>query len=162
MTPQLWRSIEIVFKLESQSMNCKHVKHNSPDYVRAVELRRLVLRIPLGLDFTPEQLASEHDSTHFIGENAEAKVVATAMATPYHDTSIKVRQVAVDPNCQGQGLGREIMFFVEDWARSAGYREVVLHARQVAVDFYLRIGYEIFDEPFEEVGIPHRKMRKAL
>lgn len=143
-------------------MNCKHVEHNSPDYLRAVELRRLVLRIPLGLDFTPEQLASEHDSKHFIGEDSQAKVVATAMATPYDEATIKVRQVAVDPSSQGQGLGREIMFFAEDWARETGYQQVVLHARQVAVDFYLWIGYEIFDEPFEEVGIPHRKMRKAL
>jgi len=142
-------------------MPCLVIEHNSPDYLRAVELRREVLRFPLGMDYTPEQLASEGDSAHFMLE-LDGKVVASAMATRYDNHSIKVRQVAVDPTLQGKGLGREIMLFAEDWARSQGYKEAILHARQVAVDFYLRIGYEIYGEPFEEVGIPHRKMRKLL
>ena len=29
-----------------------------------------------------------------------------------------------------------------------------LHARQIAVPFYERLGYTIVGEPFEEVGIP--------
>lgn len=142
-------------------MSCRVIDHHSPDYFRAVQLRREVLRFPLGMDYTPEQLAKEDDSTHFILE-LDGNVVASAMATRYDDRTVKVRQVAVDPAMQGKGLGREIMFFAEDWARSQGYTEAMLHARQVAVDFYLRIGYEIFDEPFEEVGIPHRKMRKHI
>ena len=142
-------------------MPCRVIEHDSPDYYRAVQLRREVLRFPLGMDYTPEQLASEDDSMHFILE-LDGNVVASAMATPYDDETIKVRQVAVEGTMQGKGLGREIMFYVEDWAKSQGYLESMLHARQVAVEFYLRIGYEIFDEPFEEVGIPHRKMRKAL
>ncbi|MBS1701877.1 MAG: GNAT family N-acetyltransferase [Armatimonadetes bacterium] len=142
-------------------MNCLIVAHESPEYWAAVELRRQVLRFPLGMDYTPEQLASESDSTHFaILDGAVA--VATAMATPYTNEIVKIRQVAVDPSRQGQGLGRQVMFYAEDWSRAEGFAEAVLHARQVAVDFYLRIGYEIFDEPFEEVGIPHRKMRKRL
>ncbi len=120
-----------------------------------------MLRFPLGMDYTEDQLAGEDDSTHFLLE-VEGQVLASAMATHYKDGLIKVRQVAVDPASQGKGYGREIMLFAESWAAQKGYREATLHARQVAVDFYLKIGYEIFDEPFEEVGIPHRKMRKAL
>jgi predicted GNAT family N-acyltransferase len=39
---------------------------------------------------------------------------------------------------------------------------MVLHARDTAVPFYEALGYEAFDDPFVEVAIPHRKMRKAL
>lgn len=142
-------------------MPCRVIEHNSPDYRRAVALRRIVLRFPLGMDYTEEQLATESDSTHFILEEGD-QVLASAMATPYDSTTIKVRQVAVDPNQQGKGLGRAIMLFAEDWALREGYQLAILHARQVAVDFYLKLGYEIYDEPFEEVGIPHRKMLKSL
>ena len=142
-------------------MPCRVIEHNSPDYRRAVELRRVVLRFPLGMDYTEEQLASENDSAHFILEEGD-QVLASALMTPYDDQTVKVRQVAVDPDTQGKGLGRTIMLFAEDWAKNQGFQTAILHARQVAVDFYLKIGYEIYDEPFEEVGIPHRKMRKSL
>lgn len=142
-------------------MNCYEVGHGSQEYKQAVELRRQVLRLPLGLDFTEEQLASEIDSFHFVGE-VEGIVLATAMATPIDLEKVKIRQVAVSQSQQGKGYGREIMLFAEQWATALEYKQIVLHAREAVVDFYLALGYELFDEPFEEVGIPHRKMRKNL
>ncbi len=142
-------------------MICKVVYHGSQEYQQAVELRRQVLRLPLGLDFTVEQLDSEIDSFHFVGD-VEGIVLATAMATPLDIEIIKIRQVAVSQSQQGKGFGRDIMLFTEEWASQMEYKTVVLHARATVVDFYLKLGYELFDEPFEEVGIPHRKMRKFL
>ena len=129
--------------------------------MQAVELRRQVLRLPLGLDFTEEQLGSEIDSFHFIGE-VEGIVLATAIATPIDLENVKIRQVAVSKSQQGKGYGRDIMLFAEEWAKELEYKTIVLHAREVVVNFYLKLGYELFDEPFEEVGIPHRKMRKHV
>jgi hypothetical protein len=43
-----------------------------------------------------------------------------------------------------------------------GYKRVYLHARVVAVDFYLKLGYELFGEEFIEVNIPHRHMQKFV
>jgi predicted GNAT family N-acyltransferase len=39
---------------------------------------------------------------------------------------------------------------------------MILHAREAAVPFYLKLGYALAGEPFEEVGIPHRAMEKTL
>lgn len=142
-------------------MNVRLIGHFTDDYLRAVELRRVVLRFPLGLDYTQEQLLSEHDSHHFILEDGDV-IVGSAMSTPLPNGQIKIRQVAIEPSWQGQGLGKILMLGVEDHARTEGFTEAILHARQVAVAFYEAIGYEIIDEPFEEVGIPHRKMRKAI
>jgi predicted GNAT family N-acyltransferase len=50
----------------------------------------------------------------------------------------------------------------EDWAVQAGFAEIVLHARANVVPMYEKLGYEVIGEPFEEVTIPHRKMRKSL
>ena len=95
-------------------MPARVIAHNSDEYRRAVQLRREVLRWPLGMDYTEEQLAGENDSAHFLLD-LDGKAVATAMATPYQEGILKVRQVAVDPSVQGKGHGSNIMFCAEDW-----------------------------------------------
>jgi predicted GNAT family N-acyltransferase len=50
----------------------------------------------------------------------------------------------------------------EEVARQRGFDRIVLHARDTAVAFYLRLGYQLEGEPFEEVGILHRRMAKTL
>ena len=37
-----------------------------------------------------------------------------------------------------------------------------LHAREAAIPFYVALGYATEGSPFEEVGLPHRTMAKAL
>ena len=39
---------------------------------------------------------------------------------------------------------------------------LLLHAQASAAPFYLRAGYSVEGAPFEEAGIPHVAMRKAL
>lgn len=73
-----------------------------------------------------------------------------------------MRQVAVQADLQGQGLGRILVEFSEATARAHGFARMVLNARDTAVNFYLRLGYEIEGEPFTEVTIPHRRMSKLL
>jgi predicted GNAT family N-acyltransferase len=90
------------------------------------------------------------------------QVVATATATDLGDRVVKIRQVAVDFSLRGKGHGREIMLCSEEWAKEAGFKTVSLHARAVVMEFYLKLGYEIVGDGFEEVGIPHRKMVKKL
>mgnify|MGYP001410885457 CR=1 FL=1 len=43
-----------------------------------------------------------------------------------------------------------------------GQPEVLLHAQSSAAPFYLRAGYSVEGDPFEEAGIPHLAMRKRL
>lgn len=137
------------------------VPYGSPEYDATVELRRAVLRRPLGLDFTEEQLAEEKDDIHFAFLHAD-EALACLVFTPKGDGLLKMRQVAVREDIQGQGLGRQLVETSEAWARSHGYKRIVLHARDTAVPFYLAQGYEIEGEPFEEVGIPHRAMAKDI
>lgn len=53
------------------------------------------------------------------------------------------------------------MAAVEDAAR-AGAREVVLAAQVAAIPFYERLGYVAECPVFDDAGIPHRTMRRAL
>ena len=55
-----------------------------------------------------------------------------------------VENVAVLPERQGHGLGRELMAFAEDHARAAGLAEVALYTNQKMTEnlrFYAALGY---------------------
>ena len=82
-------------------------------------------------------------STVLVGRHRDA-IVATAMVG--HDGHRGwVYYVAVDPNRQGQGLGRTVMSSVEDWLRQAGVPKLQLLVRREnakASGFYQSLGYE--------------------
>ena len=139
----------------------RRVEHRSEGYERAVGLRTGVLREPLGLVFTTEQLDGEYSSSHFVGE-LNGAVVATALVSPDPGHVARIRQVAVSPTCQGKGFGAALMRFVESWSVENGYRSAVLHSRATVGGFYESLGYVREGDEFEEIGIPHILMTKAL
>ena len=133
----------------------------SPEQLASIELRKRVLRWPLGLDFTPEQLAAEVDEFHLVALDGD-ELVACLVLTPQSREVIKMRQVAVEPDWQGKGVGKQLVEFSERVSRDKGFTQMVLNARDTAVPFYLKLDYQIEGEPFEEVTIPHRRMVKEL
>lgn len=142
-------------------MDIRLAEHGTRDYWEAVKLRDQVLRQPLGLAFTDNELAAEADQLHFLGY-MDRKAVACAVLQWVTPVVAKMRQVAVRRDFQNQGLGRRLVESFEDEALRRGFHEIVLHAREVAVPFYLRLGYEVVGDPFEEIGLPHQRMRKLL
>lgn len=138
------------------------IEFATPEYDEAVALRYEVLRKPLGLEFLPEQLAAEWSDIHLAAVDTAGKMVAILMLTPVNDQEVKMRQVAVAPEQQGRGLGAALVAQSEEIARSMNFNRMTLHARETAVPFYLRLGYEKVGDLFEEVSIPHFKMRKTL
>lgn len=139
----------------------RQIEHNGAEYYAMTHLRREVLRRPLGLDFTSEDLTVE--SGHFLLAAFDGlEMVGCLVLTPYDAEHVKMRQVAVVPGRQGKGIGKQMVDFSERFAREKGFGHMILHARDTAVPFYLALGYEIIGEPFEEVTIPHRKMAKKL
>jgi GNAT superfamily N-acetyltransferase len=73
-----------------------------------------------------------------------------------------MRQLAVVPELQKRGIGTALVEYSEDLARKAGYRRMILHARETAVAFYEKLGYSRLGDRFEEVTIPHWAMEKHL
>ena len=73
-----------------------------------------------------------------------------------------MKQVAVLPDLQGQGVGKALVQYSEALARRLGFTRMVLHARETAVPFYEKLGYSRFGERFQEVTIPHWAMDKGL
>ncbi len=144
-----------------KTLCCRPVTHGSSEYEATVALRDEVLRKPLGLKFTPEQLTAESSAYHLACYRG-SELVACLVLVPGDNETIKMRQVAVAPHAQGQGIGRVLVAFAERFAREHGFREMTLHARETAVPFYEKLGYERVGDRFEEVTLPHWAMRKEL
>jgi GNAT superfamily N-acetyltransferase len=137
------------------------INHGSTNYWHAVDLRYAVLREPLGLNYTREQLLAEDKDIHIV-YYTDSIVMATLMLTPAENGHIKMRQVAVDEQYQGAGIGAKLVEYSEAYALDLGFTFMEMHARKSAVPFYLKQGYKIIGEEFMEVTIPHFKMDKDL
>lgn len=130
-------------------------------YEQALALRQRILRTPLGLDIRNDNLDAEKEQVIFVYlENN--KVLGCVLLQPYDGQIFKLRQMAVDAQRQREGIGAALVRAAEEYAASAGRPNIVLHARETALHFYERLGYEVIGAPFIEVGIPHRKMEKCL
>ena len=74
----------------------------------------------------------------------------------------RIGRMAVHRVLRGEGHGEAVLRALEDVARARGDRAVGLHAQRSAERFYTRLGYAPVGEPFEEAGIPHIEMERAL
>lgn len=142
-------------------MPLKIIDHDSKEYKQMVELRRQILRKPLGLDFTDNDLQKEKDDV-LIAAYEDDEILGCCILTEINPTTVRLRQMAVKAGLQGKGIGRVLMQFAENIARDRGYRKLCMHSRKTAAGFYERLGYTIAGEEFTEVTIPHYNMEKKL
>ncbi|MCX6315500.1 MAG: GNAT family N-acetyltransferase [Sphingobacteriales bacterium] len=142
-------------------MALKQIDHGSKEYQQMVALRREVLRKPLGLSFTADELAKEKDDI-LIAAFDDDEMLACCLLTKMDNKCLRLRQMAVQDNLQGKGIGASMMNFAELVARDKGYRKLIMHARKTAVGFYEKLGYKSVGDEFIEVTIPHYVMEKKL
>ncbi|MEN8929441.1 MAG: GNAT family N-acetyltransferase [Flavobacteriales bacterium] len=142
-------------------MEIKIVKHYSKDYWKMVKLRDKILREPLNLMFSEEELFLENEQIHIGGFEGD-KAIASLSLVKLSPTLLKMRQVCVSATHQGKNLGKELVLFAENWAKENEYSQIECNARESAVPFYKSNTYKIEGEQFFELRIPHFKMTKDL
>lgn len=146
--------------MTQQRMICE-VAHGSPAYWATVALRDSILRKPLGLDFSVEELEAEKDSHHLACHLGD-RLMGCLVLRPSAGGDVQMRQVAVVAEFQGKGIGTALVEYSEALARKIGYRRMILHAREMAVPFYEKLGYGKTGDRFMEVMLPHWEMAKHL
>ncbi|MBN2579570.1 MAG: GNAT family N-acetyltransferase [Pirellulales bacterium] len=151
----------MVENLASEQQVICEVAHGSPEYWATVGLRNLILRQPLGLEFTEEEREADKKFHHF-ASYLGGRLAGCLVLCPREGGDVQMRQVAVVAELQGQGVGTALVEYSEAWARQAGYRRMILHARDTAVAFYEKLGYSKVGEQFVEISIPHWEMEKRL
>ena len=143
-------------------MNIIQVEFATPEYDETVALRYKILREPLELDFTEEQLAAEYADFH-LAAYSDARILRGCLVlTPKNDKVLKMRQVAINIGSQGKGIGTLLVQASEAFGRANGFEIMELNARDTAIHFYEKLNYQKVGEEFIEVNIPHFKMLKSL
>ena len=142
-------------------MALKIIDYDTKEYQQMVKLRDDILRKPLGLGFSPEELEKEKDNM-LIGAFEDDDMLGCCMMVEKDPSTLRLRQVAVLNNLQGKGIGRALTGFAENLARDAGYKILSMHARKNAIGFYEKMGYNVASDEFTEITIPHYVMEKIL
>jgi len=142
-------------------MPIKQIDHGTREYQQMVELRYEILRKPLHLVFDQGELDKERDDI-LIGAFEEEKILGCCLLSRIDKSAVRLRQMAVQNNLQGKGIGASMMHFAENVARDAGFKTILMHARKTAIGFYEKLGYRISGGEFLEISLPHFVMIKPL
>lgn len=164
-----WRSAISLAKVmtfgssdESLDVELISIEYSTNLYESALELRNEILRKPLGRSLDFVDLDGESEQQHFGILSYEKELIACVSAKKISAKHCKLRQMAVSENFQGKGIGAEFLSRVERELMAQGVQEISLHARESAIKFYEKLGYNCIGELFDEVGISHIKMHKNV
>ena len=94
--------------------------------------------------------------------HAIARLDGRAVGTGRLLPDAHIGRMAVLRECRGTGVGSRLLESLVEAARQRGDREVVLSAQVHAMPFYARHGFVPSGSVYQEAGIPHRDMRRAL
>jgi N-acetylglutamate synthase-like GNAT family acetyltransferase len=139
----------------------RHITTHDPEYRQEKDLRNRVLRMPLGLVLSEQDMRSEDAQLHLVALDGQGNVIGCLLVAFSGDTA-RFRQMAVEETYQGKGIGTELIKKAEQDVRARDIRTVTLHARVTAQGFYEKLGYTTTSDIFTEVTIPHIAMEKKL
>ena len=142
-------------------MALKIIDHGTPEYRQMIKLRDDLLRKPLGLSFTKEELEKEKENM-LIGAFDDDDILGCCMLVEQDPITVRLRQMAVLNDLQGKGIGKALTIFAENIARDHGYKIMNMHARKNVVGFYEKMGYKVIGDEFIEITISHYVMEKEL
>jgi YbgC/YbaW family acyl-CoA thioester hydrolase len=106
--------------------------------------------------------AADADCVHAVAHNHFGMALATGRLLEHVPGTAKIGRMAVLPAMRGSGIGRAVLDALMATARQRGDREVLLHAQLSAAPFYQRAGFQTRGPQFEEAGIGHVEMVRAL
>ncbi len=100
-------------------------------------------------------------ATHVIARHNEL-VIGTGRLLIRAEGTCQIGRMAVDQPWRRQGVGGQLLLYLEQEAHSQGMSQVMLHAQEYVKGFYAAHGYLERGESFLEAGIPHIEMRKEI
>jgi len=143
-------------------LELRFVSPDDPLVEEELALRFRVLRDPLGLPPDAVRFGFEDESLHLLALEDGERVVGCVLFHPEATGEGRLYQMAVEESHRGRGVGRQLVQALEAALTARQIYTVNLHARDQAVGFYERLGYQRQGDAFIEVGIEHLTLVKAL
>ena len=123
--------------------------NSSAEFEQYYNLRYEVLRKPWLQPKGSEKDDGEKSSIHrMIIDESNGKAVAVGRLQFNTSEEAQIRYMAVSDNYQLKGYGNIIVKTLEDIALNKGIRNIILQARENALKFYWKNGYEIIEKSY--------------
>jgi YbgC/YbaW family acyl-CoA thioester hydrolase len=115
-------------------------------------------RIPAELEWDE----ADAMALHAVAYNRLGQAIATGRLLPATGGVAKIGRMAVHQALRGGGVGAQVLRALAAQAAARGDHAIELHAQRSARAFYAGLGFAPQGEPYEEAGIPHVTMTRAL
>ena len=124
-------------------------------------LRRAVFIKEQNVPEAEEWDGKDEDALHLLAWDGDTPV-GTARILLQGDTS-KIGRVCVLPQARGTGLGAALIRAALDvLRRQAGVTQARLGSQTHAIGFYEKLGFTAYGPEYDDAGIPHRDMARAV
>jgi len=101
-------------------------------------------------------------AVHAVAFNRLGRALGTGRMLEHVPGVAKIGRMAVASSSRHCGVGRAVLDALLDAARARGDRQAMLHAQLGAAPFYERAGFVRRGPEFDEAGIAHVEMLRAL
>lgn len=112
-----------------------------------------------------------HESDVYVIENEE-RIIAGYVLQPFDSSVVEIKNIAVDREYQGKGIGHSLLSDAIQRAREMGYGEIIIGTGDIAtrqISLYESVGFtryavkkdyyvHIYSEPIFEQGVQLRDM----
>lgn len=118
-------------------------------------------RVFIDEQHVPRELERDDDdarSVHVLARTADGEPIGSGRLAP----DGRIGRMAVARDWRGRGVGTALLVALLDLARGRGFDTVTAHAQRDAMPFYVRHGFTSMGGEFEEAGIVHIPMRRAV
>ena len=129
------------------------------DLATCQALRRTVFIIEQGVDEADEVDGKDGEGIHILASR-DGVPVGTARILPY-GTTAKIGRVCVLKPGRGKGIGAGLIEKALEVSHGKA-TQAKLGAQVDALGFYERLGFCAFGPVYDDAGIPHRDMVRAL
>lgn len=143
----------------ADSMSCHIIRTTWQESETA--LRALRTAVFVQEQHVPETLEWDEfdpEAVHFLALDDAGQPVGCVRLL----ASGQISRLCVAEPLRNQGIGRHLLYAVEEEARAQGMDELFLHAQTHATGFYEAEGFMVNGGIFLEADIPHRQMIKEL
>ena len=134
---------------------------NDSELKGAFEVRKKVFVEEQGIAESLEFDGNDGQALHMVVMDGE-RVIGTVRVLFLAANQAKLERMAILKPFRRKGIGRRLIYHLNENLSKKQVAQVVLHAQYSVVVFYKSCGFEESGSPFWEAGIKHIKMQKPF
>lgn len=140
----------------------RFIRTEPGEYQELLDIRNKVLRLPLGLNIRDDDLSDDDKCLHLAYFDELGKIVGGLQIKKINNHTFQIRQMAVLPEFQQKGVGSALIKAAEEFIKQEGSKQILIEAREYAIPFYSKHGYEVSGNRYFKINLPHFKMVKKI